>query len=105
MIVLVHGGALSIDWTQANMPAIVDAHFPGEFGGDVSLNTLELFRVGLPLRFRVWQAVAAILFGDVSPSGREVTTTYPSAYAAQRLVTDMQVLAGSALLLLVHCVQ
>jgi hypothetical protein len=35
-------------------------------------------------------AVEAILFGDVSPSGREVTTWYPAAYQEQRRVTDMQ---------------
>ena len=36
------------------------------------------------------QAISAILFGDVSPSGREVTTAYPAAFAAQRRVTDMR---------------
>ena len=34
-VVLVHGGALAIEWTQANVPAILDAHYPGELGGDV----------------------------------------------------------------------
>lgn len=35
VVVLVHGGALAIEWTQANIPAIIDAHYPGELGGDV----------------------------------------------------------------------
>jgi hypothetical protein len=69
VVVLVHGGAISMDWTAAQMPAIVDALYPGEIGGD---------------------AVASILFGDVSPSGRTVTTWYPSAYQQQRVnVSDM----------------
>ena len=37
------------------------------------------------------QAVVALLLGDVSPSGREVTTTYPAAFVAARNMTDMQV--------------
>jgi hypothetical protein len=69
VVVLVHGGAISMDWTAANMPAIVDALYPGELGGD---------------------AVASILFGDVSPSGRTVTTWYPSSYQTARVnVSDM----------------
>jgi hypothetical protein len=30
------GGPLGIDWTKASVPAILDAHYPGEMGGDVS---------------------------------------------------------------------
>jgi hypothetical protein len=63
VVVLVHGGALAIDWTSAFATTIVDALYPGEMGGD---------------------AVAAVLFGDVSPSGRTTVTWYPSAFQAQR---------------------
>lgn len=39
------------------------------------------------------QAVVSILFGYVSPSGREVTTTYPASFVTARNMTDMQVCA------------
>ena len=69
IVVTVHGGILSMDWTAGNVRTIVDALYPGEMGGD---------------------AVVSVLFGDVSPSGRTVTTWYPSAYQTARpLVTDM----------------
>lgn len=70
VVVLVHGGALAIEWTKANVPAIIDAHYPGEMGGD---------------------ALVSILFGDVSPSGREITTTYTAALTQERNMTDMQI--------------
>ena len=44
VVVMIHGGSMSIDWTAANVPAILDAHYPGELGGD---------------------AIASILYGDV----------------------------------------
>lgn len=69
VVVLVHGGILSIDWTKSNVSTILDAHYPGEVGGD---------------------AVVATLMGDYSPSGRSTLTWYPSAYQYQRVnVTDM----------------
>lgn len=68
VVVLIHGGQLSIDWTAANAPTIVDAHFPGQAGGD---------------------AMVSILFGDVSPSGRETATWYPSSWQRLRNMTDM----------------
>jgi beta-glucosidase len=70
VVVLIHGGPLAAEWTYANMPTILDAHYPGELGGD---------------------AVTAILFGDASPSGRLTTTVYPADFIAQRPMTDMQV--------------
>lgn len=50
----------------------------------------------VPLRaYASLQAVAAILFGDVSPSGREVTTAYPVDFISARNMTDMQACQSS----------
>ncbi len=49
ILVMVHGRPWSIDWEKQNVPAILEAWFPGERGG---------------------AAIAKILFGDVNPSGR-----------------------------------
>ncbi len=57
VLVLVGGSALSVDWAQENLPAIVDAWYPGEEGG---------------------AAVADVLFGDYDPAGRLPVTFYRS---------------------------
>jgi beta-glucosidase len=57
VLVLVNGSALSITWAQENIPAIVEAWYPGEEGGN---------------------AVADVLFGDYNPSGRLPVTFYKS---------------------------
>jgi beta-glucosidase len=49
ILVLVHGRPWSITWEKENIPAILEAWYPGEKGGT---------------------AVANILFGKVNPSGR-----------------------------------
>lgn len=67
--VLVHGGALDVSWAaDGPVAAILDVHYPGEMGGD---------------------AVAALLFGDASPSGRLTTTVYVESYLSLRAPTDM----------------
>ena len=53
VVVLINGRPLSTRWTAENVPAIVEAWFPGERGG---------------------HAVADILFGDCNPSGRLAIT-------------------------------
>ncbi|MCX2681627.1 glycoside hydrolase family 3 C-terminal domain-containing protein [Galbibacter sp. EGI 63066] len=55
--VLLNGRPLSINWIDANVPAIVEAWFPGEKGG---------------------QAVADVLFGDYNPAGR-LSVTVPKS--------------------------
>lgn len=58
VLVLMNGSALSVNWADANLPAIVEAWYPGEQGG---------------------HAVAGLLAGDYSPAGRLPVTFYRSA--------------------------
>ncbi len=58
VLVLMNGSALSVNWADKKVPAIVEAWYPGSEGG---------------------HAVAALLAGDYSPSGRLPVTFYKSA--------------------------
>lgn len=55
VLVLQNGRPLSIDWAARHIPAILEAWYPGEFGG---------------------RAIAETLFGDHNPFGR-LTVTFP----------------------------
>ena len=57
VVVLINGGALSINWLQKHVPAILEAWYPGEQGGN---------------------AIADVLFGDANPAGRLPITFYAS---------------------------
>jgi beta-glucosidase len=57
IVVLVAGSSLAINWLDENIPAIVNAWYPGEQGGT---------------------AVAEVLFGDYNPAGRLPLTYYNS---------------------------
>ncbi|WP_374471318.1 glycoside hydrolase family 3 C-terminal domain-containing protein [Phenylobacterium sp.] len=58
VLVLMNGSALSVNWADANLPAIVEAWYPGGEGG---------------------HAVAQLIAGDYSPAGRLPVTFYRSA--------------------------
>jgi hypothetical protein len=55
VVVLINGGQVACPWVKANIPAVVEAFYPGQFGGT---------------------ALATILYGDDSPSGRLPYTMY-----------------------------
>jgi beta-glucosidase len=57
VLVLLNGSALAINWAAENVPAIVEAWYPGQAGGD---------------------AIADVLFGDYNPAGRLPVTFYKS---------------------------
>ena len=58
VLVLMNGSAMSVNWADRHVPAIVEAWYPGGEGG---------------------HAIASLLAGDFSPSGRLPVTFYRSA--------------------------
>jgi beta-glucosidase len=57
VLVLLNGSAVAINWAKDNVPAIMEAWYPGEEGGT---------------------AIADVLFGDYNPGGRLPVTFYKS---------------------------
>lgn len=55
VLVLLNGSALAVNWANDNVPAILEAWYPGQAGG---------------------HAIADVLFGDYSPGGRLPVTFY-----------------------------
>jgi beta-glucosidase len=58
ILVILAGSALNLKWADENIPAIIDAGYPGAQGG---------------------RAVARLIFGEYSPAGRLPVTFYHSA--------------------------
>ncbi len=57
VFVMMNGSALAINWEEKNLPAILEAWYPGQEGGT---------------------AIASALFGDYNPAGRLPVTFYKS---------------------------
>jgi beta-glucosidase len=57
ILVLMGGSAIAVNWADKHIPAILEAWYPGEFGG---------------------QAIAEVIFGDINPSGKLPVTFYRS---------------------------
>jgi len=57
VLVLLNGSALAVDWAEDNVPAILEAWYPGQAAGT---------------------ALADVLFGDYNPGGRLPVTFYRS---------------------------
>jgi beta-glucosidase len=57
VLVLLNGSALAVNWEDKNIPAILEAWYPGQASG---------------------QAIADVLFGDYNPAGRLPVTFYKS---------------------------
>ncbi len=66
ILILVHGRPWSIEWEKEHIPAIVEAWYPGEQGGN---------------------AIADILLGKVNPSGR-LNCSYPRSVGHVPVVYD-----------------
>ncbi len=58
ILILLNGSMVAVNWAQGRLPAILEAWYPGQAGG---------------------QAIAEALFGDYNPGGRLPITFYKSA--------------------------
>jgi len=70
VLVLIHGGAMSLGPLKDASPAILDAFYGGE---------------------KAAAAIASVVFGDYNPSGKLPMTMYPASFAEQVPLTQMSV--------------
>lgn len=73
VLVLINGGAISIDDLKDSAPAIIEAFMPGVHGGT---------------------AVAETIFGDNNPGGKLPVTIYHSNYTSEVNFLNMSMVAG-----------
>jgi beta-glucosidase len=76
VLVLVNGGAVTLEWPVANLPAIVEAFYPGEEGGT---------------------AIADVLYGRYNPSGRLPVTFYKAEFQDEHDFFSMNMRGGPGL--------
>ena len=83
VLVLLNGSALAVNWANDNVPAIVDAWYPGEEGGT---------------------ALADVLFGDYNPGGRlpvtflQISGSAAAIHRLQHARSHLSLLQGRAAL-------
>jgi hypothetical protein len=71
VVVLIHGGALAIEeLVEAGVPAVLDAHYGGQMGGDAIWHTL-------------------LNHNGAAPAGRLTTTAYKQDFVEYQNMTDM----------------
>eukprot|EP01088_Endostelium_zonatum_P004876 TRINITY_DN1623_c0_g1_i1.p1 TRINITY_DN1623_c0_g1~~TRINITY_DN1623_c0_g1_i1.p1 ORF type:complete len:758 (-),score=163.69 TRINITY_DN1623_c0_g1_i1:43-2316(-) len=73
ILVLIHGGAVAIDWEKDNVPGIIDAFYPGFYGA---------------------VAIADVIFGNYNPGGKLPVTIYPTHFVDQIAFVDMNMNQG-----------
>ena len=78
IVVLINGGPLAVNWLHRHVPAVLEAWYPGEQGGN---------------------AIADVLFGDYNPAGRLPITFYASVLQLPPL-DDYEISAGRTYLYL-----
>jgi beta-glucosidase len=75
-VVLINGGALGIDWIKEHSPAVLEAFYGGEAGG---------------------QGIVDVLDGSYSPTGKLPYTIYNAAFNTTRPITDMSLRGGQGI--------
>jgi len=73
IVVLINGAPLGIEWIADNVPAIIEAWYPGEQGGN---------------------AISDVIFGLFNPGGRLPLTFYPTNYVTLVNMTNMDMRAN-----------
>jgi beta-glucosidase-like glycosyl hydrolase len=68
VVILINGGALSIEWIKNHSHAILEAWYPGQSGA---------------------AAIADVIFGDYNPGGKLPVTIYKQDYVSQVSLFDM----------------
>eukprot|EP00484_Ammonia_sp_Unknown_P005082 CAMPEP_0197074090 /NCGR_PEP_ID=MMETSP1384-20130603/210934_1 /TAXON_ID=29189 /ORGANISM="Ammonia sp." /LENGTH=946 /DNA_ID=CAMNT_0042512931 /DNA_START=16 /DNA_END=2857 /DNA_ORIENTATION=- len=63
VLVLINGGAVNISWAKSNIPAIIEAFYPGELGG---------------------VAIRNVIYGDTAPAGKLPVTIYDASFMQSR---------------------